>query len=156
MYEMPLRYLPSTINSYSRNISVHCYSAGLLNTFLFPCVFVSNLGWYEQRQFHAGTHKWKCHRFQRCWACYLLPNSRNVTHSTFFQLHMHQNNWFNLSENIWAQYYSMQPYNKSKHSLFSTQRAVCVLSTLRDILCSWDFSGIKILLWKSTCLCKNT
>lgn len=49
LYEMPLKYLLLIVNSYSRSISLRCYSSSLLNIFLSPCISVSNSAWFELR-----------------------------------------------------------------------------------------------------------
>lgn len=110
--------------------------------------------------FHTGLHKWKCHWLQWCWVPYLLPNSKNVTHFTLFQLHVYQNHWF-VRKHIGMGLYNptiwCNPTVTPKCSLFLHGLKVTMgpFNPQSKLPSSSDFPGMKLLLWKSTWLCKS-
>lgn len=153
MYEMPLRYSLCTVNNYSRNISLHNYLAGLLNTFCFPCILASNLAWCEWR--HIS-----------CWYTWMkmssIPGAEPATYCQTVgmwpivlftkiidllcqKIYEHGITWCNPT--ITASIDFLPHRLKDRMRPFNPQK---------DLPSSWDFPGNKIPLWKSPCLCKNT
>lgn len=92
----------------------------------------------------------------RCWACCLLPMSRNVTIALFSYVFTKITNL--LCQKIYEQGITYNP-TITPSIAFLPHRLkdrMCPFNPQKDLPSSWDFPGNKTPLWKSTCLCKNT